>query len=1062
MKKNLLALLLIIFFAQGVFAQSKTISGIVTSSEDGLGLPGVSVLVKGTTNGTITGIDGDYSIQLPADRNILQFSFVGMKSVEVTVGNESEINVVLDPDVKALNEVIVTALGVSRDDRSVGASIQSVKGEDLTATRNSNVVGNLAGKVAGVQVIGSSGAAIGGTQNIRLRGINTLGGGSPLFVVDGTPISNTSISPNNDAAGRDYGNLAADINPDDIESVSVLKGPSAAALYGNRAANGVIIITTKKGNKKKGLGIEINQSTTLENVYVLPEYQNEYAGGYTQDLLTFSYDPNIHPESWASFDGQKMLNYAADESWGPKMDGTMIRHWDSWLDGPQFGELRALVPQPDNVRNFFDTGVTTNTGVSFSAGDALSNFRVSLNNINQKGVMPGSELSKNNVSFNGSQQLNDKLSVGLNFNFTGTNAHGRPASGYTGRNPVNSFNQWFQRQIDMDRLAQYRNPDGTYRSWNIRSPLESRPLYWNNPYYEAYENAPEDSRDRVYGNFNVSYKLTDALKVSGFLRTDFYNQKIEERIASGGLDLDFYSVSQRIGREDNYEILLQYDKMFGEFSVTANAGGNIRKNLYSSMYEGTVGGLAVPNYYNIDASVDRPSTDSYKSTKTVRSVYGNVSVGYQNTIFLDATLRNDWSSSLPKANNSYLYPSITSSFVFTELMGGGGSFLSFGKLRASYAQVGSDIGPYEIAQIYNVSTPYGSFPNLQVPNTAANPNLKPALSSSYEAGVDLRFWNGKVNFDLTFYRNDNKDQILNLTVPGSSGFSGALVNAGNIRSEGVELSIGGTPIQKRDFSWDVSLNLAHNTSKVIELAAGLDNRQLQSAYWGMTINAKVGEEWGTLIGTGFKYADNGLPIINEDGSYAIERNKDLGTTLPTATGGFTNTFRYKNFDLTAFIEFQAGGQFYSVTKMFNAYSGLGKETAGLNDKGSPLRDPVEDGGGVRVDGALEDGTPTTVYVDAYDYFSGMFGLHENWIYDASYVKLREIRLGYSLPAKLVNKTPFHTLNVAFIAKNLWLIHTNVPGLDPSEFGSGANGYAYFESGQLPGVRSLGFNVRIGL
>lgn len=1062
MKKIVLAFMLMAVFVQGALAQSRTVSGVVTSSEDGMGLPGVSVLVKGTTNGTITGIDGDFTLQVPDGKNIIQFSFVGMVSQEITLGNESEINVVMDPDVKALNEVIVTALGVSRDDRSVGASIQSVKGEDLTATRNSNVVGNLAGKVAGVQVIGSSGAALGGTQNVRLRGINSLGGGSPLFVVDGTPISNTSISPNNDAAGRDYGNLASDINPDDIESISVLKGPSAAALYGNRAANGVIIITTKKGNKKKGLGIEINQSTTLENVYVLPEYQNEYAGGYTQDFLTFEYNPAIHPESWASFDGQKMLNYSADESWGPRMDGTLVRHWDSWLEGDQFGELRPLEANPDNVRDFFETGVTTNTGVSFAAGDAGSNFRVSLNNINQKGVMPGSELIKNNVSFNGTQELNDKLSVGLNFNFTGTNAHGRPASGYTGRNPVNSFNQWFQRQLDMDRLKQYRNPDGTFRSWNIRSPENARPLYWNNPYYEAYENAPDDSRDRVYGNFSATYKLTDALKVSGFLRTDFYNQKIEERIASGGLDLDFYSMSQRIGREDNYEILFQYDKTFGDISVTANAGGNIRKNKYSYMYEGTVGGLAVPDFYNIDASVDRPTTDTYKSNKTVRSVYGNVSLGYQNTIFLDATLRNDWSSSLPEANNSYLYPSITSSFVFTELMGGGGNFLSFGKLRLSYAQVGSDVDAYEIAQIYSVSTPYGSYPNLQVPNTNANPNLKPALSSSYEAGLDLRFWNGKVNLDFAYYRNDNKDQIINLTLPGSSGFSQALVNAGNIRSEGVELSIGGTPIQKRDFSWDVNLNLAHNTSTVVELAAGLKNRQLQSAFWGMTINAKVGEEWGTLIGTGFKYADNGLPIINEDGSYVKEQNKDLGTTLPTATGGFTNTFRYKNFDLTAFVDFQIGGQFYSVTRMFNAYSGLGIETAGNNDKGNPLRDPVADGGGVRVDGVLEDGTATTVYVDPYDHFSGMFGLHENWIYDATYVKLREVRLGYNLPATLIDKTPFHTINVAFIAKNLWLIHTEVDGLDPSEFGSGANGYAYFESGQLPGVRSLGFNVRLGL
>jgi TonB-linked SusC/RagA family outer membrane protein len=1061
MKKLLLAALLIGCFVQFAFAQNRTVSGTVISSEDGGPLPGVSVLVKGTTLGTITGIDGEYSIALPEGRNILQFSFVGMLSQEVIIAESNVIDVTMDPDVKALSEVIVTALGVSRDERSVGSSIQSVDGDKLSAVRESNLVGSLAGKVAGVQVIGSSGAALGGTQNIRLRGINSLGGGSPLFVVDGTPIANNSFSPDNDGAGRDYGNLASDINPDDIESVSVLKGPTAAALYGNRAANGVILITTKKGNKKKGLGVDINQSTSFENVYILPNYQNEYAGGYTQDFLTFNYDPAIHPESWSSFDGQNMLNYAADESWGPRMDGTPVRHWDSWLPGEQFGELRPLTAQPNNVRDFFDTGITFNTGVSFSGGDDEGNFRISANNISQTGVMPGSELTKNNLSFNGSQQFTEKLNVGINFNYTGTSAMGRPASGYTGRNPTNSFNQWFQRQIDMDRLRQYRNPDGTYRSWNIRSPLDARPLYWDNPFYEALENAPEDSRERMYGNISVGYQFTPEFKATGFIRTDFYNQKIEERIASGGLDLDFYGVSQRFGKEDNYEILLQYDKTFGDLSLSATAGGNIRKNSYDYLYEGTVGGLSVPNFYNIDASVDRPTTDSYKEFKTVRSIYGSASLGYQNTIFLDATLRNDWSSSLPVENNSYLYPSIATSFVFTELMGSN-NFLSFGKLRLSYAQVGSDIGPYEIAQVYGVGTPYGSLPNLGVPDTSPNPNLKPALSSSYEAGLDLRFWNGKLNLDMTYYSNNNRDQIMTLTVPGSSGVTGAIVNAGNIRSEGFEVSINGTVVQKSDFSWDVALNAARNYSEVVELAEGIQNRQLQSAYWGMTLNAKVGEPWGTLIGTGYTYAENGKPVIDEDGFYVQETNKELGTTLPKFTGGFNNTFRYKNWDLTAFIEFQGGGQFYSVTKMFNNYSGLGEETAGLNDKGNPVRDAVADGGGVRVDGVLEDGTDATIYVDAYDYYSSLFGMHERWIYDASYVKFRELRLGYSLPASLLTKTPFHTANIALIAKNLWLIHSNVEGLDPSEFGVGSNGYAYFESGQLPGVRSFGFNIKLGL
>ncbi len=1063
MKRTLFFMALMALIVQHTFAQSRAISGTVTSSEDGEPIPGVSVVIVGTTIGTVTDIDGGFTINMGSGQNVLRFSFVGMESKDVTVGNQQQINVVLDPDVQALTEVVVTALGVSRDERSLGYAIQTVSGDRLSSVREPNLVGSLAGKIAGVQVIGSSGAAIGGTQNIRLRGINSLVGGSPLFVIDGTPISNQSFSPDNDNPGRDYGNLAGDINPDDVESISVLKGPSAAALYGNRAANGVIIITTKKGRSgKAGIGVEINHSTTFDRVYVLPNYQNEYAGGYTQDLLRFNFNPAVHPESWEAFDGHPMLNYAADESWGPRMDGTPVRHWDSWYPGASFGELRPLLPQPNNIRDFFNTGSTFNTGVALSGGDETSTFRLSLNNVTQQGVMPNSSLTKNNVGFNGTLKLTDRLSAGVNFNFTGTQGTGRPASGYTGRNPVNSFNQWFQRQVDMDRLRDYKNPDGTFRTWNIRSPSDTRPLYWDNPFYEAFENAPQDKRDRIFGNFNLGYQFNDYLKVTGFIRTDFFNQKIEERIASGGLDLDFYGVRQIVAREDNYEFLAQYDRTFGDLSLSATAGGNIRRNTFDQMRQETVGGLSVPGFYNIEASVDRPLNRSFSSIKEVRSLYGSVSLGYQNTIFVDATLRNDWSSALPVNNNSYLYPSLSTSFVFSELMGGRSNFFSYGKLRLSYAQVGSDIDPYDIAVVYQVGLPYGSLPNLNVPATFPNPNLRPALSSSYEAGVDLRFWNGRANLDVTYYRNDNKDQIINLAVPGSSGYTGAIINAGNIRSEGIEVVLGGEIMNRGDFTWNANLNLARNMNEVVELAEGLDNRLLQSAFWGMTLNARVGQPWGTLIGTGFTYNDAGQPIINEDGSYVTTQNKLLGTVLPDFTGGFSNTFRYRNWDLTAFLEFQVGGQFYSVTKMFNAYSGLSAETVGTNDRGFPMRDPVEDGGGIRVDGVLPSGEPHSVYVDPYDHFSGLFALHERWIYDASFFKLRELRLGYTLPARLVDRTPFHTANVAVIARNLWLIHTNVDGLDPSEFGSGANGLAYFESGQLPGVRSIGFNIRLGL
>lgn len=1062
MKKNLLFTLFLSLILQLSFAQTAEVKGTIISSEGNEPIPGVSVLVKGTTVGSVSDMDGNYTVNVPAGSNVLVFSFIGLASQEIEINGRSLVDVTMDPDVRSLNEVVVTALGVSREESSLGYAIQSIDGEKLSSVREANVVGALAGKVAGVQVIGSSGAALGGTQNIRLRGVNQIGGGSPLFVVDGTPISNQSFAPDNDQPGRDYGNLAADINPDDIESISVLKGPSAAALYGNRAANGVIIITTKKGSSRKGIGVEINHSTTFDRVYVLPKYQNEYAGGYSQTLATFNYNPDIHPESWASFNGQPVMNYAADESWGPRMEGQMVRHWDSWYPGPTFGQMRPLTPNPNNVRDFFDTGVTLNNGVALSGGDETTNFRLSLNNINQTGVMPGSELKRDNVGFNGSTKLTDKLTAGINFNFTSTKGLGRPASGYTGRNPANSFNQWFQRQLNMDDLRNYKNEDGTFRTWNIRSPLDLRPLYWDNPFYETFENAPRDQRDRVFGNVNLTYQVNEHLSVTGFARTDFFNQKIEERIASGGLDLDEFFVRSAIGREDNYEFLAQYNRNFGDLSLVVNGGANIRRNFYDRLEQRTQGGLSVPDFYNIEASIDRPTVTNFKSRKNVRSVYGSASLGYQNTIYLDMTLRNDWSSSLPIANNSYLYPSISTSFVFTELMENT-NFLSFGKVRLSYAQVGSDIDPYDIARVYSVGTPYGSTPTLTVPNAFPNPELRPALASSYEAGVDLRFLQGKLRVDATYYRNDNRDQIINLDVPGSSGYTSAIINAGLIRSEGVELMISGTPIERPNFSWDVSLNLARNRNKVVELAEGLDNRQLQSAFWGMTLNAKINEPWGLLRGNGFTYDEaTGLPVIRENGSFVRNDNIELGTILPDATGGFRNTFTYKNFDLTAFMEFQLGGQFYSVTKMFSTYSGLAEETAGLNDRGVPMRDPVSEGGGIRIDGVTETGERLTVYREPSAHYKGLFQFHENWIYDATYFKLRELRLGYTLPSKLISNLPIQSANFAVMARNLWLIHTKVEGLDPSEFGSGANGFAYFESGQLPGVRSIGFNLRVVL
>ena len=1053
MKKLSLVLAFVLFAAGSILAQ-RTLTGKVTDTS-GEPLIGASVLIKGTSTGTVTDLDGNFELSVPAGPQVLVFSFTGFTTAEVEATSDV-INISLEEGV-TLAEAVVTALGIEREKKSLGYAVQEVDGDALTMVRDQNVASSLTGKVAGVQVISASGASLGGSAKIRIRGANSLYGGSPLFVVDGTPISNGNFS--SAYRGVDYGNLASDINPDDIETISVLKGPAATAIYGNRGANGVVLITTKKGTKRSGIGVTINSSVTAENVYILPEYQNEYGGGYTQDFLR-AVDP---------VDGRtyNVLNYAADESWGPKMDGTLYRPWWSWYPGEDYGTEIPMQANPDNVRNFFDTGVTYNNSIAMSGGNESTTFRLSYSNINQTGVVPNSKLNRNNLSVNTSTQLTDKLTLAANVNFATVEALGRPTFGYLGNNPVNSLNQWFQRQLDIDRLRDYKNPDGTFRSWNIRSPTNLRPLYWDSPFFSIYENYPTDSRDRYFGSVSLSYKVMDGLTLAGFLRRDSYTQRIEERVATGGLDQDYYGESVRNESEDNYEFIAQYNKNVGNFSVDANFGANIRVNNFRSNGMGTVGGLNASNLFNIKASIDRPSVSSFLEEKVVRSLYGGATFGYKSFAYLGFTVRNDWSSALPVNNNSYLYPSVTGSLVFSELMNTG--FLSFGKIRASYAQVGSDISPYQVNFTYGAGTPYGSNASFALPNTLINEDLKPALSSSYEAGIELKFLKNRLGFDFTVYRTDAVDQILTVAVPGSSGFSNAIINAGNIRSEGLELSITATPIETNNVTWDLTFNAARNNSQVIELADGLDNQLLDNWGWGgLSINAPVGGEWGTFRGRGFNTyecggcAQQGEKIITEAGRYTWVNNKELGGVLPDLTGGFRSMLNIKGVNIGAFLEFQVGGQFHSVTRMFTAYSGLSSETVGLNDKGNPIRDEVAAGGGIRVDGVLADGTPHTAYVDAQTYYSSyLFAMNENWIYDASYLKFRELSVGYSLPRKMLSNSPFQSVNLSLIARNLWLIHANVDGIDPSEISPGSSNYVFQENGILPGVRSIGFNLKLG-
>lgn len=1034
-------------------AQMVSISGRVTEVINGEGIPGVNVLLKGTNIGTATAADGGYKVELPAAEGTLVFSYIGFVTQEIPVGSQAVIDVKLAENVHALSEVVVTALGIARSEKSLGYSVQNIETKGMDQARETNFVNALQGKVSGVQITGASGN-IGGSSRVVIRGANSVSGNNqPLFVVDGTPLDNSSpnsVDTQKGNGGRDYGNAAQDINPDDIESISILKGPSAAALYGSRASNGVILVTTKSGKNVKGLGVSFNSSSTFEKVYMLPKYQNDYGGGFKQSFDTYK--------------GEPVVNFSADESWGPKLDGRQVRQWESFFPGESFGKTTPWIAHPDNVKDFYETGKTFSNSISLMGGNDKADMRLSYTNVSQKGTLPNSRLKRNTVSVNASAKLSSKLTASIKANYVNNYVHGRPVAGdYVGTGAmsvVSSFNTWFERQIDLKALKNYRAPDGSLRNWNLSGPEDLNGFYWNNPYFELYENYSDDTRERVFGNVSLAYAPIPHLTITGYARTDFYDLRISERTAEGSVNGSMYVEDNRKVKENNYEILAQYNPKLGDdFSLTINAGANARRQSYFQNYGRTNGGLNVPNFFNLQASVDRPDILDYSSKRSVNSVYGSTTIGFRDIVYLDASLRNDWSSTLPINNNSYLYPAVSSSFVFSELIRSL-DFLSFGKVRAGWARVGNDTDPYRLGITYMPGTAFGSKQIFSVPDVLNNAVLKPERTTSYEFGGDLRFFKNRLGLDVTYYSVATTDQILDLPVSGTTGYGFAIVNAGKISNHGIELSLTGTPVElPNGLKWDVTLNWARNKNKVEFLADGQENYQLANAYSNLSINARVGETYGVMVGMGYKLNDKGQRLVDENGYYIKESGKVLGNTLPAFTGGLNNALQYKNLSFSTLIDFRKGGKIYSVTSATGGYAGLLAKTAGLNDKGVPQRDPVNAGGGVRADGVLESGEPNNTYIDAQAYWKDMDMVNEANIFDGSFIKLREVRFGYTFPKRLFGKLPIQKLTLSFVGRNLAVLLRNTDIFDP-ETTLGSGNIQGIESAQLPSARSLGFNLNV--
>ncbi|MBO9199998.1 MULTISPECIES: SusC/RagA family TonB-linked outer membrane protein [Niastella] len=1034
------------------------------TDETGATLANASVMVLGTDRGTAANKEGLFTLSgLKAGKYKLQVSAVGFTTqiTEITIkDNETlDVSVALKEGTGKMEEVIVTALGISRKERSVGYSTQEIKGDNLTVAKEQNVIGSLGGKIAGVQMSGSSGASMGGTQKIQIRGANFLtGGGEPLIVVDNTPLSNANYADRN---GRDYGNLAQDINPDDIESINVLKGPAASALYGLRGQFGVILITTRKGKNAKPI-VNFSSSYSVEKAGNFLPLQDIYGAGSSLSFPT----TKINGVDTKYVDGEW------DESWGPKMDGTPVRHTYSFYPGdPDFGKETPFVPHPDNIKDYFVNGHTLNNSISFAGGGQNTSFRLSYNNTDVKGIEPNTSLKRNNLSFTGSMNVTSNLVISTSLNYA-NNKGQRPSQGYQSLGSRNMY-QWFQRNLDMDKLKQYKYADGTFYQWNVGAPNSqgvytglTRPIDWNNPYFDAYENPSHDSRDRFFGNVGVSYTIVPGLKVNGFIRRDGYTQNLDGRNAEGGRGVPSFWIGKYESREMNYEFLAQYNKEFGKLTLGVNLGGNLMTQRSSYLREETTGGFATPGFYNIKNSLGLPLVANNQVKKEVRSAYGSVQLGWDNTYYIDGTLRRDISSALPEANNDYLYPSVSASMVFSELL----KFapLTYGKIRASFAQAGSDIPVYLTSNSYNLGTPYNSSFPMSVPDELKNPGLKPSLGTAYEAGLDMRFLQERLGFNFTWYHQKNENAVLSVDVSGISGYTNYVINAGNIQNKGVEFTLSGTPVKSKELTWTSSFNIAHNENKIKEIYPGLNSIILdQNRYASVDVflMAYKNEAFGSLVGNAYmRDSTTGKILLDASNMPLYVANHNFGTVLPKFTGGWQNTIFWKNFDLSAIIDFQKGGQFFSWTKMLAVKSGQAAETAAMNENGKNIRDPLADGGGIKITGISNSSKQeVTAFVNARTWYRNNLGtkIYEEWLFDASYIRMREIKIGYTFSKANIAKLPLKSINLAFITRNPFMIWQKAPkGLNPAELATGASSLNWLETGQLATARSFGVNLNV--
>jgi TonB-linked SusC/RagA family outer membrane protein len=1068
---RLLAALVTLGLLPSVLAaqQGTTVSGVVTG-EANQPLPMVNVTITSLGVGAVTREDGRYSFTIPAARATgtatLTARRIGLqqKSAQIALGNGPVTqNFQLAAAVSQLEGMVVTALGQTKERSQLGTAQQTVTSDQLNTTHDPNIVNQLAGKVSGVAITGAG--TQGGSVAVRVRGFTSISGdNNPLYVVDGVPISNSGRGGDPSGAttvynARDFGSAISDINPEDVENISVLKGPNAAALYGSRAANGVVLITTKKGGTSK-VATQITASNTWDRPSILPDYQNLYGqgaggqfdfvdgkGGGVQDFNDQSFGPRLDGRTTGCImnGNSNPFDAAGKPITGAYNQSAPCRQFTAPNGGP-------WIAHPDNVKDFFNTGQTRSGNVAFSGGSEKANARLSIGGENVEGIIPSSFLRKVTALANGSLSVNDKLTATGSLNYIRSGGQNRPGVGYN-TGILEQF-VWFGRQVDIEALrAQKYQANGDLFNWNYN--------FHNNPFWLQEDNPQSDVRDRTIVNGSVQYRANDWLSATLRSGTDFFRFASDQQWAQGNItgliDANYaggFANLRDMVSENNTEGLLQANKMVNSrLQLNGTLGANIR-NQSTTTDAVYVGGLSVPGIYNVSNAAINPTNSQIVSQRRVNSGYGAASFTWDNWFTVEGTARNDWSSTLPAGKNSYFYPSVNTSIVLTDAIPSlkGMGNVTFAKIRGGWAQVGSDANPYQLRSVFNgVANKFDGNPLYSLTNTLANADLLPEKTLSTEGGLELGFGDNRVTFDASIYKKSTENQIINLAVSGASGFTSRAVNAGKIENRGVEALVTVVPIRTNGFEWNSTFNFSKNKGTVVELYPGLSTIVLGGT-WSATVEARAGEPYGTIRGYGIKKDSATGKMLLSNGLPLRDTLQVLGNTQADWIGGWNNSFRYGSFTLNALIDTHRGGKIFSVTNMFGEYSGVLASTI-------PGREAEWNNPGLVVDGIdRATGLQNTVRVTAEDYYQNYFRLHERYVYDASYTKLRELRLGIDLPQSIASKMFAQSASLALVGRNLYT-WTNVPNIDP-EFAYSTQNYQGMEFAALPNPRSFGFNVRI--